>query len=300
MRTHPLGIICLSYTLEQTFHAAAEFSIITHSDPRCVVACCISTALIRGMLSGEILNERDVDTHIEKAYQWVDAWIKGFRGGAEYVDSNNGQLEEGDLLNRDEFKNHVYAKTFEELQLDESRKIGYVYKCLGSAILALRLGMRQAPCDTLPAGVSTKLPNSIIFENIITAITYEAGDADTNACAAGALLGCWLGYNSLPAQWRDGMMHLDWLVNKCDGLGYTLGVVQNIPAYKGSEDQDTGLDGGKGLMDDEQISKRDSEFMARYMAKHAVGVEKEKKRLEQEKKEKNKKSWTGMLSSLTN
>ncbi|KAL1957526.1 hypothetical protein VTO42DRAFT_5752 [Malbranchea cinnamomea] len=298
MRTHPLGIICLAYTLEETFHIAAEFSTITHADPRCVVACCISTALIRGMLRGEVLNEEDLDLILEEAYKWADEWVRNGRGGADYLDLNDGQFVDGDLLDRDEFDRHVRAKTFEDLQLDDFAKIGYVYKCLGSAVLALRFGMRQAPQNASATATATKkLSHAAVFEQTITAITLEAGDADTNACVAGALLGCWIGYNSLPAHWRDGMMHLDWLVGKCDGLSCVLGVTQSPSEYRGSEDPDTRFDGGKGLMDEEQLAERDREFMARYMAKHAEGVEQERKRLEEEKKNK-KKGWTGILSSL--
>lgn len=296
MRTHPLGIICLPFTLEKTFEVATDFSIVTHADPRCVVACCISTALIRGMLRGEVLNEEDVDGILEKSYSWVDAWVRSGRSGAEYIKSKDRELVNGDLLERDEFDKHACAKTFEELQLDESGKIGYVYKCLGAAILALRLAIRQAPFDAPVA--ADKLPNSVVFENIMTTLTLEAGDADTNGCAAGALLGCWFGYNSLPAHWRDGMAHVDWMVNKCDGLACILGVSQSLPGYEGSEDPDTRQDGGKGLLDDNELAERDVEFMAKFLARHAEGVELEKRRLEEEKR-RNKKGLSGMLASLT-
>lgn len=296
MRTHPLGIICVSFTLEKSFQVAADFSVVTHADPRCVVACCVSTALIRGMLRGELLSEEDVDSILEESYQWVEMWIRSGRGGAEYVEPKDGQLVEGDLLQRDEFEKHAYSKTFEELQLDELEKIGYVYKCLGAAILALRLAIRQAPLDA-PVEVE-KLPNSVIFENIMTSLTLEAGDADTNACAAGALLGCWLGYNSLPAHWRDGMKHIEWMVNKCDGLACVLGVNQNSTGYRGSEDPDTRQDGGKGLMDKDQLAQRDKEFTAKFLARLAEGAELEKKRLEEEKR-RNNKGLSGMLALLT-
>lgn len=297
MRTHPLGAICLSHTLEETFEIAADFSSATHADPRCIVACCISTGLIRGILRGEILSEIDVDTLLGKAYDWVNAWVHNARGGKEFVDTNSGEFSEGDFLDRHEFDKHVYASTFEALQLDEARKIGYVYKCLGSAILGLRLGMRQAPYEVSGATDETKLSHSTIFENIITELTYEAGDADTNACAAGALVGCWLGYESLPAHWRDGMMHLNWMVNKCDGFSHILGIARGIPEYKGSEDPDTRLDGGKGLLDKQQIAERDKEFTGRYMARHVAGLEQAKRRLEEEKKQKAK-DWTGILPSF--
>jgi hypothetical protein len=241
-------------------------------------------------MRNEVLDEQGVDLILDKVFSWVDAWIRSGRGGAEYLEP-----DEGELLDRAEFDKHVHAKSFEELQLDDSMKIGYVYKCLGAAILALRLGMRRSPHGHPAAGEL----RSAIFEDIITELMYEAGDADTNGCAAGALLGCWVGYEALPAKWRDGMAHIQWLVRKCDGFSHILGIAQDTTGYKGSEDPDTRLDGGKGLLDDRQLEKRDSDFMAQYMMRHAEGVAEEKrKQLEREKAIKQK-GRSKMFSSIT-
>ena len=39
----------------------------------------------------------------------------------------------------------------------------------------------------------------------------KGGDADTNSCVAGALLGCKLGLESIPESWRTKLKHRDWL-----------------------------------------------------------------------------------------
>ena len=44
-----------------------------------------------------------------------------------------------------------------------------------------------------------------VFETLVTPLVMEGGDADTNACFAGALLGAYLGYKVLPPHWRDGL-----------------------------------------------------------------------------------------------
>ncbi|WEW59728.1 hypothetical protein PRK78_005208 [Emydomyces testavorans] len=296
MRTHPLGIICLGYSLEESFRLATAFSVVTHADPRCVVACCIATGLIRGILRGEILTENDVDGLIECAYQWVDAWVRRARVEDETFKSADAQeFEQGELLDRQEFHKHVQAQTFEELQLDDSMKMGYVYKCLGAGLLSLRIGMRRAPYETHAVDGPVGSPRVAIFENIITELTFAAGDADTNACVAGGFLGCWFGYQTLPPHWRDGMQDLGWLVQKCNGLiQVLLGSCGPASKYKGSEDPDTRPDGGKGLMNKKELEKRDSDFMMRYMMKHSEGVEQEKNRLKQEKKQKQKR-WTGLF-----
>ncbi|KAK2839338.1 hypothetical protein FQN49_006237 [Arthroderma sp. PD_2] len=300
MRTHPLGVICLTSSLDETFQVATDFSLITHADPRCIVSCCASTGLIRGILRGEILDEKDLDTMLEGAYKWTDAWIRDVRLSKDAErEQNEGETPEADVrefLDREEFDKHVHAKTFADLQLDDSYKIGYVYKCLGSAILSLRMAMRQSRHDNnTGAGSPTALPNSIIFENIITELTYEAGDADTNACAAGALLGSWLGYNSLPPHWRDGMDNHDWLRQKCNALIQVIGVESNVPTskYDGKSDLDTLPDGGKGVMDERELAGRDSDMMAKYMTRHAEGVAEEKERLKAE--ERSKKGWRSFL-----
>ncbi|KAK2748266.1 hypothetical protein FQN57_000924 [Myotisia sp. PD_48] len=300
MRTHPLGIICVEATLDEIFQIATDLSIITHADPRCVVACCISCGLIRGMLRGEILTEEHVDTLLDKAYLWVNQWVKNGRPGSRRNDNdalNTNTMDvqseqapeqtETELLDREEFNSHIFATSFTDLQLDHATKIGYVYKCLGAAILSLRLAMRQAP----HGDVSTNLDNprvakSAVFENIITQITYEAGDADTNACAAGALLGCWLGYDSLPAHWRDGMQYRDWLMQKCNGLIqiFENGDTHPTLGYRGSTDPDTLPDGGKGLMNEKELERRDNAIMVEYMLRHHEGVADEKKKPE-------RKSW---------
>uniref|UniRef100_A0A8H7N708 ADP-ribosylglycohydrolase n=1 Tax=Bionectria ochroleuca TaxID=29856 RepID=A0A8H7N708_BIOOC len=52
MRTHPLGLMCLNKTLEETFEVAASYSVMTHVDPRCIICCAVGTALIRGLTLG--------------------------------------------------------------------------------------------------------------------------------------------------------------------------------------------------------------------------------------------------------
>ncbi|KAH3759553.1 Histone deacetylase 6 [Pelomyxa schiedti] len=89
----------------------------------------------------------------------------------------------------EELKFHMNANVH-QLQLDERNTIGYTYKAMGSAFYALR---------------------EDDFEHALTAITLAAGDADTNGCVAGAVLGCKLGYSHLPTRWLMGMPHRTWL-----------------------------------------------------------------------------------------
>lgn len=283
MRTHPLGIMCLPYSLEETFRHAAEMSRMTHAHPRCVLSCCIATALLRGILRGEVVQESDIDDIIEKARKWLDEDEQ-----SEFKDPAQGkemtETDSPDFLDEAEFEKMVKAEKFEELQLDDSQKLGYVYKCLGASVLALRLAMRRKPLVTSSPSQDT----GGIFEDIITELIMYGGDADTNACAAGALVGAWLGYGQLPDDWRKGIESSEWLWRKTDALSRLVGVSEE-PFV---EDADTALDGGRGLLSQEEMDQRDRDFVFKVLSKSQARRQAEK---EAELKAKKKKPLFGQL-----
>jgi ADP-ribosylglycohydrolase len=67
MRTHPLGLMCLGKSLDESFEIAATFSAVTHVDPRCIVSCAIGTALVRGLVLREVCREADIDSMVNAA-----------------------------------------------------------------------------------------------------------------------------------------------------------------------------------------------------------------------------------------
>lgn len=228
MRTHPLGVICLSMSLEDTFQTARSFSLVTHPDPRCVVACCISIGLIRGILKGEIKNEDQVMDLCKVAFHWVE------EENRQSLDMDTASFD------KPEFTNHVFADNLEALNLDSMMTMGYVYKALGSAVFSLRQAMQRCP-----TGANTAASDAAqAFEDIITTLILQGGDADTNACIAGALVGVWLGYQGLPVHWLGGMLNREWLEGKVDDMCRILGVVEG--EYKAGAHKDTSPDGGVG------------------------------------------------------
>ncbi|KFA52371.1 hypothetical protein S40293_05993 [Stachybotrys chartarum IBT 40293] len=236
MRTHPLGLMCLGKTIDQTFQTAADFSVVTHVDPRCIISCAIGTALVRGLVLGEIHVERDIGDTIERAIQW---W-KDYRE-TEMKDASRHHEPD---LNIDELMHHIKVDELSDLRLDDPYKIGYVYKCLGSGIHLLRLAMRQL--EGTGSAISTQ---TTMFEPLITNLIMLGGDADTNACFAGALLGAYLGYKVLPAHWRNGLVHGEWLMKKAEALSIVVGARDGT--YNGAEDIDTRHDGGRAFLTDE-------------------------------------------------
>ena len=243
MRTHPLGLLCLGKSMDETFDVAASYSVVTHVDPRCIISCAIGTALVRGLARREVTTETDVDKVIEQALVWWPGYRK--KQLAEHP-GRNGEPD----LDLDEFWRHARVDDLSALELNEERKIGYVYKTFGSGIHLLRLAMRESH-DT-----SRQLR---VFEVLIVDLIMRGGDADTNACFAGALLGAMLGFKALPPHWRDGLHHRQFLLHKAQGLCQMLGVAHG--SYRGSEDKDTAPDGGRGFPSEKEMDGRAQAFM---------------------------------------
>lgn len=253
MRTHPLGLMCLHQDLKTTFNTAAAYSVVTHADPRCLVACAIGTALVRGITMGSIWEEKHIDETIEEAVKWFEEW-KLEQEAKDPSRKDHPGLDIGEL------GSHVKASSLEDLNLDEYQKIGYVYKTLGSGIFLLRSAIRTLKGDNYR--LATQLS---IFEELITGLTMCGGDADTNACFAGALLGSLLGYKALPVHWRDGLKHGKWLMEKseatCQVLKHTDGGCLI--------DNDTAPDGGRGFLTAEQMDQRWKSHMEKMVGEKA-------------------------------
>lgn len=62
------------------------------------------------------------------------------------------------------------------------------------------------------------------FRAEIEKLVLEAGDADTNAVVAGALLGCKLGYEKLPKEWLNDLLEKEWLEFRVNKLLVMMGL----------------------------------------------------------------------------
>jgi hypothetical protein len=151
-------------------------------------------------------------------------------------------------LDREEFDRYAYAGSLEELELDSPDAIGFVYKCLGSTILLLRLVMRKLSPRPDPLAAAT------LFEELTVDLIMEGGDADTNAAAACALLGAYLGYANLPSHCTLGLAHKEWLMAKTHRLLVATGVLRGtlVP------EDDEAADGGRGLMGARELRERNA------------------------------------------
>jgi ADP-ribosylglycohydrolase len=242
MRTHPLGLMCLDKTPEQTFEVAASYSVMTHVDPRCIISCAIGTALVRGLVLGDITSEGHIDETIDRGLKWWTLYRERQMEDA----SRKGEPD----LDMEEFYRHAKLEQLSDLELADGYKIGYVYKCFGAGVHLLRLAMRSG--NTMQAQIS-------IFEPLITDLIMLGGDADTNACFAGALVGSYLGFKALPPHWRDGLKYGDWLLDKSEALCAVLGLVDAVENRK----DDTARDGGRGFATAKHLEEKAMLLQAR-------------------------------------
>ncbi|XP_078343352.1 ADP-ribosyl-[dinitrogen reductase] glycohydrolase-like [Oculina patagonica] len=174
MRTSILGVHDFG-NIEKVIENTKAACKVTHADPRCIASCVAVTTAVALMLQGRHFvkesNSYDTEAIMGDAYDYACATL-------ETVEQEK------------ELKKHMFAKSLDDLKLDEAGKIGYTYKCLGAGFWSLRQDD---------------------FRAALEAVTFEAGDADTNGAVAGALLGCKLGASKLPDSWRDKLKHKDWL-----------------------------------------------------------------------------------------
>lgn len=200
MRTYPLGIICVSRSLQHTFETATGFSIVTHCDPRCIASCCLATAIGRGLLLGDLQNETDIDHLARSTIDFVKAYTASSSFFSALVAQNCTPEQRETYLQHPfdpgEFSTHTSANSWSALQLDDLPKQGHVYKCLGAGILCLRLALRWL--TDYASNKSVAMHHRYIFEHLITELVMKGGDADTNGTGAGAFLGCLLGFQHSP------------------------------------------------------------------------------------------------------
>lgn len=90
------------------------------------------------------------------------------------------------------------------LRLDDLTDPSYVLKTLGCGIYALN----AIKCVT---NNSSYLTRDNIFKEIQINIANQGGDAVTNTCVSGAVLGSWLGYSKLPKDWLYRLKNKTWL-----------------------------------------------------------------------------------------
>jgi len=202
MRTAVVGALFFqnsasSSGLDRAFLASLKLGATTHGDPRCLISCAIASGLVAAMMRDDqpLQTEADVRRVVTAALAFFDAC-------PDFPDKLSEEQ-------RTELERYVWPATLAELELDERSSIGYTFKCLGAGMWSLRKAIEwraefDASGDTT-ASVEGGVHERDIFERVITDITNEGGDADTNAVVAGALVGTFLGVRGLCYRWAVGL-----------------------------------------------------------------------------------------------
>lgn len=177
------------YDLSEVASNAVRICWASHVHPECVSACIAITVLIALILQGH---------HDLNCPEAVDAML------------NTAAHHAGPHLKTDEHKKELKSilkiNSLESLNVREEGRMCHTYKPLGSAVLALK---------------TTKG-----YKDFISDLILEGGDSSSNACVAGALLGCRLGYHQLPSDWLSGLLtdEGNWLNVKVNSLLDMLGL----------------------------------------------------------------------------
>lgn len=152
----------------------------THFDPRCIASCLAVCLTVAYILRGEF-DDTDIEALVKRVQ---DQTIKIL---------GDSFLEE----QREDFLWHTdQARTLEDLNLDESRTIGYTYKCLASGFYGLR--------------------SKKSFAETLSALIRYGGDADTNGAVCGTMFGVRYGYRALPQDWLREMPNKKWFDQKIE------------------------------------------------------------------------------------
>ncbi|KAL0210104.1 hypothetical protein P9112_010188 [Eukaryota sp. TZLM1-RC] len=182
MRTFPIG---LTQPNDEVWvkEAARMFAMTTHPDPRAQVSCVIVSLLIARLMRGEEVKE------VEELHQVVLEAIK-------FIDElNNGKL------NVDHLDSFLSVDCFDDLDLGDSKDMGYTYRTLGASLLSLR-----------------KFLQGEVFEDLLGRLIVSGGDADTNCCVTGALLGGYLGFSGLSKELIARLPYYSFLIDEAARL----------------------------------------------------------------------------------
>lgn len=174
MRTSIMAFRNLSY--KDTINDAITISKCTHYDPRCSISVAVVVSII-----WDLINDTDEKKILERARKLCTLEIGGFIpfGEEKEISYSFEALRYFDMISLDEMK------------LDE--QIGYCFKSMACALYAFRNRNRH-------------------YREVILEIILKGGDADSNAAPAGAILGCYKGFNDLPKEWLNKMPHNKWLL----------------------------------------------------------------------------------------
>ncbi|XP_033746197.1 uncharacterized protein LOC117331551 [Pecten maximus] len=167
IRTAVLGIPSF-FDLSEVVNNTTRISRATHADPRSTASCVVISVLIALMIQGR--------KDLSKAENLEEIIATAKLTGREIL-KDPEQMEEFDL--------YCDIDNLDNLTVTDQRKMGHTFMPLGAGLASLRSDQD--------------------FRTAIMKLIMKTGDANSNACVAGALLGCREGFSHLPKHWVTGL-----------------------------------------------------------------------------------------------
>lgn len=180
MRTAPIGVAYAKRAPDELIDAAMTDSLITHADPRCVLACAAFDAAI----AAAIVEPLD-----------GSAMVKVARRALELATRRLREAWASDALDLEHLER---AATDLESDLDAALAEQPTLYTRGLHILATAGFVRVAFRLAFWHAVHTRS-----WRDALVDVASRGGDSDTNAAIAGALLGARDGASTIPTAWTE-------------------------------------------------------------------------------------------------
>lgn len=208
---------------QQIIKNTIENCMSTHASPKCVISCVFYNLFISDILNnkvtfensyrikGLILKECETILHdycdkLEKLIKDESKNILATDPFFEVITTNVALFSGFDAKYIfTEFTKYVLATSLIELDLNDN--IGYVFKTLSCSLISLqKLLSDLEKCSNIGQ----------CFHNILSNLTMQGGDSDTNCAVTGALLGAYIGFNNIPTTLLDELIYKKYLTQLYD------------------------------------------------------------------------------------
>lgn len=179
MRTAPVAVALADRPLLEVVEAVVVESMITHADPRCVLACAAFDAAIF-----VALHDAPVDDMLQTAREAAQIACNAILR-PKWMDPTDRECLERAL---DEILSDLEVARAD--RPDVYRPGMHLHDTAGFVRVAFRLAFWH--CVHTPS-----------WHDAVVDVASRGGDADTNAAIVGALLGARDGASAIPAAWRE-------------------------------------------------------------------------------------------------
>jgi ADP-ribosylglycohydrolase len=173
--------------------APADWALVmcetTHADERCAASAVMFSLMLNHLA-------RLPDGTAVRAADIVDP----IQAGREMIPEPQRQ--------RDYMQRLTHSKEVSELRLGDQENRSYTLKTLACAMWAFRQLARTPPENW----------DAEFFQDVITEIASQGGDASANCAVVGMVLGAAMGLKKLPAEWITATPDHEWLMGEIDAF----------------------------------------------------------------------------------